>query len=575
MRRVFRYTNIYKKSMMMALFLMIVELIVELIQPVIMAKIIDDGIVAEDMSTIYLYGGVLLLLTLLAFAAGITSSYFAANVSQGVGHDLRRDMYQNIQMFSPMKIQQFATSTLLTRMTNDVIQIQGLLFAFMRIMLRAPLFIIFGIVMSLTINISLALILFATIPILFGIMAFLMLKGMRLFQLVQRKLDHLNNIVRENLLGIKLIKAFHRMHFENSRFSAINDSLKDKNKQALWMMEIVMPIVMLVMNLAMIVLIWLGSLHLQIGSAQAGEVVAIINYATRMLASFGVFSFLLMNVSRGRASADRIEEVLKQKPDDLVEEQDQTNKNRLKGSVTFQDVSFQYPNKNEIGVHDISFHVGHGEKVGILGETGSGKSTLLHLIPYLYQATKGKIYMDEMPMEELGNKIRFDVTLVPQEGFLFSGSIRDNIAWGNDNLSDQEVIKAAKEAQLHDFILTLPNQYETVIGQRGVTLSGGQKQRLSIARALADNPSILLLDDSTSALDAETEYQVLEAIRRRQCTTFIVSQKISSVIDANQIFLLDKGSLVGKGTHQALLQSNSLYQKIWQSQHKKEVAVNE
>ncbi|SHM68413.1 ABC transporter ATP-binding protein [Gracilibacillus kekensis] len=573
MKIIFKYADTYRKSMVIALLLMIVELIVELIQPILMAKIIDDGILSEDMSTIYVYGTILLGLTLIAFTAGIASSFFAAEVSQGVGHDLRRDMFRNVQMFSAMKIQQFATSSLLTRMTNDVTQVQNLLFAFMRIMLRAPLFIIFGIVMSFTLNIPLALILLATIPLLMVAMFWLMIRGMRLFRQVQERIDQVNNVIRENLLAIKLVKAFHRMAFENNRFASVNTTLKDKNKQALWVMEFVMPIVMLIMNLAMIGLLWLGYIQLDTGTAQAGEVVAVINYATRMLASFGVFSFLLMNVSRGRASAKRINDILDQSADDVVNHNQ--NREKIKGDVRLERVSFHYPKTEYNVLRDISFDVSSGERIGILGETGSGKTTLLNLIPYLFHPSAGTIYIDGRPIKQLGNTVRHDVTLVPQEGFLFSGTIQENIRWGNEHLSFEQVKKVAKDAQLHDFIMTLPNDYHTLIGQRGVNLSGGQKQRLSIARALADDPKILLLDDSTSALDATTEAQVLRAIGNRRCTTFVVSQKISSVLDADQIIVLEKGEIAGIGKHQQLVESNSLYQKIWRSQQKKGVVLDE
>ncbi|KAB8137573.1 ABC transporter ATP-binding protein [Gracilibacillus oryzae] len=561
MRNLWKYVNVYKKAMAVALLLMIVELIVELVQPVIMSKIIDDGITAGDMETIYIYGGWLMILTVIAFIAGISSSFYASHVSQGVGYDLRKSMFYRIQMFSAMK------------MENDVTQIQGLLFGLMRIMLRAPLFIIFGIIMSFTINVPLATILLTTLPILFVIMFFLMIRGMKLFQSVQEKIDHVNQIIRENLLAIKLVKAFHRITFENKRFSKVNDSLKDQNKKALWIMEIVMPIVMLIMNFAMIALLWFGSVQLEMNNAQAGEVVAIINYATKMLASFGVFSFLLMSVTRGRASAKRVNEVLLEDIDDTVKESEQRNK--IAGAIEFNQVSFQYPNMDQEILHQINVTVKPGEKIGILGETGSGKTTLLHLIPYLYHATSGTIYIDGKRVDDWGNKVRHDITLVPQEGFLFSGTIKENIAWGNEHLSDNEIENVAKEAQLDAFIQTLPNKYDTLIGQRGVNLSGGQKQRLSIARALADNPSILLLDDSTSALDATTEKHVLEAIRRRKCTTLIVSQKISSVIDADQIIVLEEGKIKGTGTHDKLVKSLPLYQKMWQSQRKEGVLIDE
>lgn len=571
MKIILKYANTYKKAMAIAIFLMVVELVVELIQPIIMARIIDEGILQEDLQTIYFYGAILLGITIIAFVGGIISSFYASEVSQGVGYDMRRDMFERVQMFSVMKIKQFATSTLLTRLTNDVTQVQGLLFASMRIMLRAPLFIIFGIVMSFTLNVSLGLILISVVPVILIIMLFLMTKGMTLFRKVQEKMDHVNRVIQENLIAIKLIKAFQRRTYENERFFKVNQSLKDINKKALWVMEIVMPIVMLVMNIALIALIWYGNLQLEGDSAQAGEVVAVINYATRILASFGVFSFLLMNLSRGRTSAKRIEEILTATTDDQISKEARLS---IHGDVRFDQVSFRYPYSSKDALTNINFQVKAGEKVGIIGETGSGKTTLLHLIPYLFEATAGRITIDGKDINQLKNRVRYDITLVPQDGFLFSGTILDNIRWGNQDLAEEEAIQAAKEAQLHDFIMSLPKGYHTYVGQRGVNLSGGQKQRLSIARALADHPKILLLDDSTSALDAETEERVLDAIRKRHCTIFIVSQKISSVLDADQILLLENGTIAARGTHQELVEHSSLYQQIWDSQRREQVNMD-
>lgn len=443
MKIILKYANTYKKAMAIAIFLMVVELVVELIQPIIMARIIDEGILQEDLQTIYFYGAILLGITIIAFVGGIISSFYASEVSQGVGYDMRRDMFERVQMFSVMKIKQFATSTLLTRLTNDVTQVQGLLFASMRIMLRAPLFIIFGIVMSFTLNVSLGLILISVVPVILIIMLFLMTKGMTLFRKVQEKMDHVNRVIQENLIAIKLIKAFQRRTYENERFFKVNQSLKDINKKALWVMEIVMPIVMLVMNIALIALIWYGNLQLEGDSAQAGEVVAVINYATRILASFGVFSFLLMNLSRGRTSAKRIEEILTATTDDQISKEARLS---IHGDVRFDQVSFRYPYSSKDALTNINFQVKAGEKVGIIGETGSGKTTLLHLIPYLFEATSGRITIDGKDINQLKNRVRYDITLVPQDGFLFSGTILDNIRWGNQDLAEEQAIQAAKEA---------------------------------------------------------------------------------------------------------------------------------
>lgn len=568
MKTIFTYARLYKKSMVIAIFLMAVELIVELIQPIIMATIIDEGVVARDMPTIITWGGVLIGISLLAFAAGIASSYFASEVSQGVGFDLRRDLFSHVQMFSANQMQKFTASTLLTRITNDVTQVQAFLFTFMRIMLRAPLFIIGGIIMSFTVHVKLAFVLFLVVPILLVIMFWIMKKGISMFEKVQKRVDRVNGIIRETLLGIRLIKAYNQNRHEKQRFSTVNNRLKDENKKALRLMELTMPIVILVMNSSMVALLWFGSIEIGVGQAEPGEIVAILNYATRIMGSFGVFSFLLMSISRGRASASRIKEVLESEQGDITNSI--PKQVEIKGDIDFREVTFSYPDANKETLKDITLSIHAGSMVGILGETGSGKSTLLHLIPRLYPITKGELMIDGESIDDWGNGIRRAVTLVPQEGYLFSGTIRENIAWGNEHVSMDRIIEAAKEANLHSFIMDLPHQYETLVGQRGVNLSGGQKQRLSIARALVVNPSILLLDDSTSALDARTEAEVLQTVKSRACTTLLVAQKISSVIDADQIIVMERGKIVATGNHRTLLDHNELYQRIYQSQMKEE-----
>ncbi|WP_117149480.1 ABC transporter ATP-binding protein [Paraliobacillus zengyii] len=576
MKKIFGYVSPYKLSMAIALILMGVELGVELTQPIILGIIVDQGIEGRDSAAIVFWLAILLGLTLLAFAAGISSSYFAARVSQGVGHDLRKDLFQRSQEFSTLQMQTFTASSLLTRITNDVTQVQGFLFAFMRIMLRAPLFIIGGLIMSFTVHVKLATILVIVVPILLIIMFWILTKGIGMFQKVQKRLDKLNNVIRENLLGIKLVKAFNRNNHEQKRFKKENRKLMEDNKKALRFMELTMPIVMLGMNIGIVLLLWFGYIELSVGGAEQGEIVSILNYATRMSASFGVFGFLLMNYSRGKASASRINEVIETDPTDFVATQGTNHSNKeLKGGIRFEEVSFAYPNATKETLHQMSFHINAGETVGILGETGSGKSTFLKLIPRLYPASEGKLYIDEKWIEEWGPSVRDKITLVPQEGYLFTGTLRENIAWGNEHASMEEVIKVAKDANIHDFIMTLADQYDTQVGQRGVNLSGGQKQRMSIARALIAKPAILLLDDSTSALDANTEVRVLAAIKERQCTTIIVAQKISSVMDADKIMILQHGQIVATGRHEELLQNSELYKKIYQSQLHEEGLIDE
>jgi len=564
MRKILSYAKNYKAPAFIALALMGIELVVELVQPLLMARIIDEGILKEDFSIVSGWGGLLLGLSLLAFAAGITNSFFAAKLSQGVGYDLRRDLFTKVQHFTNENFQSFSTPGLITRMTNDVTQIQNFLFMFVRIALRAPLFIVFAVIMALSINADLALLIVVAVPVFLLFLFWVLFKGVKLFKLVQNKLDRVNTVIRENLTGIRLIKGFNRGDYEETRFKEVNDSLVDKNKRALWLMETTMPVVMLGMNITILLIIWLGAENIQAGNVQAGELVALINYATRIMFTFSIFTFLIMVFSRGNASAHRLGEVLEERTPSYLSE---TNgkKPELKGSLLFEQVS--YRQGSEEVLHQVSFHVRSGETVGVLGETGSGKSSLLRLIPRLYEKQSGQLYLDDNEISELNVKhIRSQISLVPQDIHLFSGSIRDNILWGKEDAEMEEVIEAAKKAQIHSFILTLSDGYDTLLGQKGLSLSGGQKQRLSIARALIRKPAILILDDSTSALDAHTETELLRPLEKEACTVFMVAQKISSLKQAQKILLLEDGYLIAEGTHQTLLARSPYYREVYMSQ---------
>lgn len=559
---IFPYIFPYKRSAFLALFLMGIELVVELLQPILMAKIIDDGILQEDFTVVSLWGAVLLALSLLAFAAGITNSFFAADLSQGVGFDLRRDLFQKVQSFSDRHFQRLSTPSLVTRITNDVIQIQNLLFMFVRIGLRAPLFIIFALIMAFTIDVRLALILLVSVPVFLLFLFFILTKGVQWFTKVQTKIDGLNTIIRENLAGIRLIKGFNRKSHEEKRFIQANESLVSQNKKALWLMEVTMPLVMLGMNVVILILLFFGAQFLINAGVQAGELVAIINYATRILFTFSVFTFLIMVISRGQASASRIHEVLEQDTDRVSNKEVPSN---LSGSVRFADVSFE--REGHPVLNEISFHIDAGKMVGIIGETGSGKTSLLHLIPRLYEKNTGQLFLDEIEIEKIDvRSVRRQISLVPQEVHLFSGTVRENIGWGRETATLDEIKEAARSAQIHEFIASLPEGYETEIGQKGIVFSGGQKQRLSIARALVRKPEILLLDDSTSALDAHTEKRLLETLEAQSCTVFIVAQKISSIQKADLILLLHQGEIIAQGTHEELLQNNEYYYNIHHSQ---------
>ena len=571
MLKVITYLKPYRIAVVIALILMLTELGVELVQPLLMAKIIDEGILVNDLSAVMKWGGIMGGLSLIAFAAGVINSFYAAHVSQSFGFDVRKAVFEKVQSFSFANFNKFPASSLITRMTNDITQIQNTVFMSLRIMLRAPLLIIGGLVMAFVVNVKLALILSAVIPFLFVFLFWVMNKGGELFKNVQERLDSVNGVMRETLTGIRLIKAFIRRKLEVSRFAKANEELKDRTVTALRVMEVTMPVLLFIMNISIIGVLWFGSMQLNSGEVKVGEVVAIVNYATRITAAFSIFSFIIMAFSRARASSNRIVEVMETTVD-LIDRNDIDSALAVKeGKIEFKNVMFQYPGTEMSAIDEISFTVQPGQTIAIMGATGSGKTSLFQLIPRLYDVTSGQVFIDgadvrEMRMESLRKQIGY----VPQEALLFSGSVKENIGWGKEDASMEEIIKAAKDAQIYDTIKKLPNQFETKLGQKGVNLSGGQKQRLSIARALVRQPKILLLDDSTSALDRRTEAKLLQALKAYTCTTMIITQKISTAMEADQILLLENGRLLARGTHESLLENSKLYYEIFSSQSREE-----
>jgi ATP-binding cassette, subfamily B, multidrug efflux pump len=567
MATILSFLKPYRIPVVVALFLMLTELVVELLQPLLMAKIIDEGILKEDLSVVLLWGGIMVGISLLSFLAGVTNSFFSAHVSQSYGYDIRKELYEKIQSFSFTNLNHFRTASLITRLTNDVTQLQNTIFMGLRIMMRAPLLIVGAMIMAFIVHAKMALILIITVPILFFFLIFILQKGRRQFMSVQGKLDSVNNVMRENVTAMRLIKAFLRHTYESERFQKVSSQLMEKTSYALRLMETTMPVLLFVMNLSILGLLWFGRAEINQGGVKVGEVVAIINYALRITSSLSVFSFIIMVFSRFRASADRVSEILTEQVDltdgdDLIEINDP-----LKGKIEFQQVSFRYPSATVSVVKDISFLVNPGQTVAVLGATGSGKTSLFQLIPRLYDVEQGEILIDNRSIKEYQlEQLRQQIGYVSQESLLFTGSIRENIAWGKQNASLEEIITAAKHAQIHETITKLPDQYDTKIGQKGVNLSGGQKQRLSIARALVRQPKILLLDDSTSALDLQTEAKLLQALKTYTCTTMIITQKISTLLEADLVLLLEDGSLLAKGNHESLLATSSLYQRIYRSQ---------
>ncbi|WP_394582954.1 ABC transporter ATP-binding protein [Cytobacillus firmus] len=569
MAKVLAFLKPYRIAVAIALSLMLTELAVELIQPLLMAKIIDEGILQNDLQEILKWGGIMLAASVAAFAAGVINSFYAAHVSQSFGFDVRKSIYDKVQSFSFANFNLFPTSSLITRMTNDITQLQNTVFMSLRIMMRAPLLIIGGLIMAFVVDVKLALILSAVAPFLFLFLFWVMGKGGALFKAVQEKLDSVNSVMQENLTGIRLIKAFVRRNHEVKRFTRTNEDLRDGTVKALRLMEVTMPVLLFIMNLSILGVLWFGSIQVSAGDVKVGEVVAIVNYATRITAAFSIFSWIIMAFSRARASANRVTEVLDTEVDltDRQESHDRKGLTVSRGGIHFKDVSFKYPGTSEKVLDGISFIIHPGETVAIMGATGSGKTSLFQLIPRLYDVTGGRVEIDgrdvrELKMENLRRKIGF----VPQEALLFTGSVKENISWGKEDAAMEEITEAAVNAQIHETIMKLPQGYETRVGQKGVNLSGGQKQRLSIARALVRKPKILLLDDSTSALDMKTEAKLLNSLKQYTCTTMIITQKISTAMEADRILLLEDGVLLAEGDHETLLKTSGLYKRIFQSQ---------
>lgn len=571
MRTMFAFLGKYRFAAAIALVLMLIELAVELLQPFVISKIIDDGIGRHDISVVMKWGGVLAACSLLAFAVGILSSFYASHVSQSFGFDLRERLYEKVQSFSFANFSLFPESSLITRLTNDVMQLQNTVFMGLRIMLRAPLLVVGSIVMAFVVHPKLALWLAAVIPFLGVFLLWVLKKGEWLFRAVQQQLDKVNGVMQQNLIGMRMVRVFVRMKHESDRFAQASRLLMDKTVSALRLTEATMPVILLAMNAAVMAVLWFGRIQLDSNGATVGEVVAIVNYATRTTAALSIMSMIVVNFSRARASAQRMEEVILTDIDLRDAQESDTVAKLQTGSVTFDRVFFKYPDTELPVLSGISFAVKPGEMIAVLGATGSGKSSLLQLIPRLYDADSGAVYLDGKPVRQMKlEQLRKQIGYVPQEIVLFTGTVADNIRWGKEDASLEEVMEAAKLAQIHDTVMKLPQRYETVVGQKGVNLSGGQKQRLTIARALVRRPAILLLDDSTSALDVHTESALLQALKQMECTTFLVTQKISSTFGADQILLLDEGELLGKGTHEQLLRKSDLYRKIYESQFGKE-----
>lgn len=567
---IFSFLKKYRVAAVSAFSMMLIELAVELVQPLLISKIIDDGIARQNLTVVWMWGGVLLASALAAFAAGISSSFFASHASQGFGYDLRDRLYEKVERLSYPVFSRFAGSSLITRLTGDVTQLQDMVFMSLRFATRVPLVLLGSMLMALIVSVKLGLILTILVPLILLFVMRMIKKTSVLFRKVQQKLDNLNAVIQENLTGMRLIRVFVRRDHEAGRFRARSTELMNGTVSALRLAETTMPIALFIMNAGILAVLWLGRADIAAGQATVGEAVAVANYSLRTIGALSALSWIMTSYSRASASSQRVGEVLA--TGDEASETPNTDKpgeSGIQGQVEFAGVGFRYPGSDLKVLENVSFTVQAGQRVAIMGATGSGKSSLVQLILRLQEPTEGAILIDGKDIREMDReRLLHSIGYVPQEVILFSGTVRDNIAWGREDASLAEIMEAARQAQIHATIESLPHGYDTMLGQRGVNLSGGQKQRLSIARALVRKPSVLILDDSTSALDTQTEAALLQELDNLSCTTFLITQKMSATASADLVLLLDDGRLIACGKHEDLLKNSPLYLRIAESQQR-------
>lgn len=571
MKIVLNYVKPYKIHMTIAYTLTLLELVADLLFPLFLAIVINDGILPQKTSVIAKWGAIMLIVTLLTFTAGIVNSYYASHVSSQFAYHIRKDLFAKIQAFSYRQIAQYPTSTLVTRFTNDVRQIQQTIFMALRIMVRAPLMVIGSMLMAFYINFSISFIFLFTVPTMLFFLFWVLRRGSALFDRVQRSVDRVNRAIQENIAGMRVIRAFVQRTFEQKRFTTANERLAKYTRKALRFIEASMPVLLFVMNISLLFILWYGNIRTIAGMTNVGDVVAIVNYALRIVMSISLFTFITLGFARAKASSERVSAILSLKDEEQTTATDGV-RSISAGRISFQNVSFAYPETNKYAIENISFTIEPNETVAFIGETGAGKTTIFQLIPKLYDIQTGTIYIDDIPLQSFQlEALRNEIGYVPQAPLLFTGTIKENIAFGMKNATKKQIIHAAKVAQIHETITQFPEKYDTVVGQKGVNLSGGQKQRISIARAFIRKPKILLLDDSTSALDIATENRLLKALKQHRCTTLMITQKIQTAKRADRIILIQHGNVLANGTHERLLKESQLYKQIVASQAEKEI----
>ncbi|PJI10073.1 MULTISPECIES: ABC transporter ATP-binding protein [Clostridium] len=567
------YIKKYWKGFITAILFVSLEALCDLMQPTIMSQIVDNGVTNKNINYVLTMGGIMLLITAIGAAAASIRNIISSNVSQKFGTELRSDLFKKIQSLSFENIDKFQTSSLVTRLTNDITQVQNFVNGLMRIFFKAPLVGLGSIIMAAKLNFKLSIILFVIVPIVGGLIYINMKFAYPYFTKVQKTLDSINSAMREYLSGVRVVKAFNRFDYEVEKFRLKNEEFTVSSTTAMKVTSVFTPAIALVVNLGIVLVLWIGGIKVNNRSMHVGEIIAFTNYMTQILFSLMMVTNVFTMLVRAKASSDRIGEVFSEK-NSMIDGKEISNTSLEKGTICFEHVFFSYNKEKEPVLKDISFNLNKGETLGIIGSTGSGKSTLVNLIPRFYDCTKGKIKINGIDIRNLNFKyLRNKVALVPQKALLFSGTILDNLKWGNDNASSNEVIEASKVAAAHNFIEKLPEGYDVKIGQGGVNLSGGQKQRISIARALLRKSEFLILDDSTSAVDTDTEVKIRENLKKYEedLTCILIAQRITSVMDADKIIVLDDGEIKGIGKHEELLKNCSIYKDIFLSQIGKEM----
>lgn len=578
MKRYWKYIKPYLYAFILGPLLMITEVVGEVLLPAFMAQIINVGAAQHNVPYIIEMGIIMILTAFVMMGGGIGGAWFASKAAISFGADLRNDCFRKVQQFSFHNIDSFSTGSLVTRLTNDITQVQNLVMMALRMMLRAPGMLIGAILMAVSMSPELARVFLVIMPVMIVTIGLIMRIAFPRFNVMQKKLDRVNSNIQETLQNVRVIKSFVRGDYEEERFAKSNEDLKDSSLRAFRIVIFQMPLMMLFMNVTTLAVVWMGGKEVLAGDMPVGNLTAFTTYIVQVLMSLMMLAMVFLMSSRAIASAKRINEVLDTQVDLTDEEAGQKEKKVEQGRIEFQNVSFRYYKESQEKVLEgIDLTIEPGQTVGIIGSTGCGKTTLVSMIPRLYDVDEGRILVDGVDVRDYSlRNLRNGVGMVLQKNVLFSGTIEENLMWGDEEATREEMLASSKAAQADAFLQTFPEGYGTFLGQGGVNVSGGQKQRLCIARALLKRPRILILDDSTSAVDTATEARIRESFADtlRDTTKLIIAQRISSVMDADRIVVMDEGRIVGSGRHEDLLMSCQAYQEIYYSQMDREVSAS-